>query len=789
MPERWTIGEIVRTYWIVLLAPWLLLAPIIIQGQVLFWGTPSLQFVPWWQYALECLRQGALPLWNPMNGMGAPLIANYQVAFFYPPNWLLLLFGLIAGVQNSATGVAWGYTLLTVLHLAWAGLGMAIFIRRLGFTWLGQVVGGLAYGLSGYIVGRLGFFSMTWVAAWLPWVMFFADQIASPVEQSAEGTTDRFRLLPGLMACFAMQLLAGHAQLTWYTILLSGLWVTVGSLRQGGLRRLALSWLSLAAAILLAACLAAVQLAPTFEYLRQSHRADAVAYDVAMTYSFWPWRFLTVLLPDFFGNPARGDFWGYATYWEDHIYAGMTPVLLALATAWLALRGASRKLRWRRWRLIGLLWVVIVASFMLALGKFTPIFPFLYRHIPTFAMFQAPARYLIWVAFSIPVLAAAGVDAWRCPTGKGLYWFRLGTAGAFSLTIGAGLAWIGFQAIRVTFIRATALAGLWAAGFGLLTLAIPLAERRGRVSLWQGCVIAWVLADLLFTGWSLNPGASADFLTGQSAGVLQAQAASGGQRIFISQREAYDLKFKRFMRFNDFNPLEDWRGMRDVLIPDLNLLDHVSTTNNFDPLVPDGYARWMDGIETQNPAAQQSWLAWMGVGAIEHIDGSAPFGVRFDPIQNAQRWHWSRCARSVSNVEAWMAMEQEWNATVTPDRKILLEDGAVSTSGGCATTNPPQVTWVSETPIRITMMIDASEDGWLELVDTWYPGWQAILDGKAARIYLADGAFQALSVPAGNHRIVLYYRPVGFYFGGLLSILVLLFCIFGWLRGNRQRAR
>lgn len=140
-------------------------------------------------------------------------------------------------------------------------------------------------------------------------------------------------------------------------------------------------------------------------------------------------------------------------------------------------------------------------------------------------------------------------------------------------------------------------------------------------------------------------------------------------------------------------------------------------------------------------------------------------------------------------MEAWMAMEQEWNATVTPDRKILLEDGAVSTSGGCATTNPPQVTWVSETPIRITMMIDASEDGWLELVDTWYPGWQAILDGKAARIYLADGAFQALSVPAGNHRIVLYYRPVGFYFGGLLSILVLLFCIFGWLRGNRQRAR
>src|SRR5512138_3577951 len=108
--NRMTLHAILRDYFIILLAPLLLLGPILARGQVLFWGTPALQFVPWWVYAWECLRQGVLPLWNPLNGFGAPLLANYQLAFFYPPNWILLLLAALGGEQNSAALVAWGYT-------------------------------------------------------------------------------------------------------------------------------------------------------------------------------------------------------------------------------------------------------------------------------------------------------------------------------------------------------------------------------------------------------------------------------------------------------------------------------------------------------------------------------------------------------------------------------------------------------------------------------------------------------------------------------------------------------
>ena len=63
-------------------------------GEVIFWGTPSLQFYPWRELAFSELRQGRLPLWNALVGNGAPLLANYQTAVFYPPNWLNLLLSL-----------------------------------------------------------------------------------------------------------------------------------------------------------------------------------------------------------------------------------------------------------------------------------------------------------------------------------------------------------------------------------------------------------------------------------------------------------------------------------------------------------------------------------------------------------------------------------------------------------------------------------------------------------------------------------------------------------------------
>lgn len=191
-----------------------LLSPLLFTGKAMFWGTPMLQFVPWWSWAWETLRSGNLPLWNPLLGMGAPLIANYQSGLFYPPNWLYLLLYLTGGVAR----MAWGQALLVVIHLVWAGMGMILLVRRLGLRNFAQTIGGLAFALSSYIVARAGFLSINSAIAWLPWIIWGL----TPNNTQEQFSRKQFL---GLVICLSMQLLAGHAQTTWYTWLLAGMWV------------------------------------------------------------------------------------------------------------------------------------------------------------------------------------------------------------------------------------------------------------------------------------------------------------------------------------------------------------------------------------------------------------------------------------------------------------------------------------------------------------------------------------------------------------------------------------
>lgn len=166
-------------YLILVLAPIVLFSPILFTGKALFWGTPSTQFIPWWQTAWEIILDGQVPLWNPWLGMGAPLLANYQSALLYPPTWAYLILWLVGGTA----AMAWGMALIVVIHLIWAGFGMALLVRHLRLGMLSQVIAGLAYSLSGYLVARAGFLSINATTSWTPWVILgaslFAEQFVS----------------------------------------------------------------------------------------------------------------------------------------------------------------------------------------------------------------------------------------------------------------------------------------------------------------------------------------------------------------------------------------------------------------------------------------------------------------------------------------------------------------------------------------------------------------------------------------------------------------------------------
>jgi len=190
--------------WIVLaligLGPVLIFGPMLLRGEALYWGTPILQFIPWHDFALDVMRNGHFPFWNPQVGFGAPLFANYQSALLYPPNVLL-----------AVLGTAYGHGVLVMLHLIWSGVGIALLVRRLGMSPRAQVVAGIAFSLSGYLVARGSFISINHSAAWLPWIILASDRLVSfkssqTVQKNLQGV-----LVLGIL--FGMQWLAGHAQI------------------------------------------------------------------------------------------------------------------------------------------------------------------------------------------------------------------------------------------------------------------------------------------------------------------------------------------------------------------------------------------------------------------------------------------------------------------------------------------------------------------------------------------------------------------------------------------------
>jgi len=71
-----------------------------------------------------------------------------------------------------------------------------------------------------------------------------------------------------------------------------------------------------------------------------------------------------------------------------------------------------------------------------------------------------------------------------------------------------------------------------------------------------------------------------------------------------------------------------------------------------------------------------------------------------------------------------------------------------------------------------------------------YPDWRASIDGQPAKLLVADGLFNAVDVPPGDHHVVLQYVPKPFYLGAAVSgvtLLALIACVAASLvRGGRK---
>src|SRR5258708_18942728 len=210
------------------------------------------------------------------------------------------------------------------------------------------------------------------------------------------------------------------------------------------LRQTMATILAAVVAIALGMSLAAAQLLPTRELQQQSARASGLEESFALNFSYAPLSMLTLVNPNFFGNPGDGSYAINGEYFETTAYIGILPLTLAIVGCLHLVLLQRRKRRGLNVSdivipngdLISFFALAALISLILAFGKFTPLYPFLYRYVPTFSLFQAPARWLLVTVFSITILSALVSPLWKADRRAGQR-ARLGVIGGVVLIAAA----------------------------------------------------------------------------------------------------------------------------------------------------------------------------------------------------------------------------------------------------------------------------------------------------------------------------------------------------------------
>ncbi len=273
---------------------------------------PLYQFYPFLSQSVVSLRQGEWLLWNPSILLGHPAAADPLFQTFYPG---VLPFALLLGAGR-------GYAVALYIHTLLAALLMYGFMRSLSLSRAGGVLAAFTYALSGYMVTWFAFSFWLCTLAWLPgilWAYVLAVRTRSW----------RFVALGAL--CLGLALLAGQLQ---FVVVFLGFFAggallyTVLAARRRVVKPWSQPWPLLAALAIagLGSALGAVQLLLLLDFLPLTTRTAGLGSG-----SLPLAQLIALLLPNFYGNPARSDYWGAGNFNESTIYVGVVALLLATA--------------------------------------------------------------------------------------------------------------------------------------------------------------------------------------------------------------------------------------------------------------------------------------------------------------------------------------------------------------------------------------------------------------------------------------------------------------------------
>jgi hypothetical protein len=766
--------------------------PVLFQGNRALLGTSNgdMQntFYPYRDFAGTEWLSGRLPLWNPFLFMGQPTMGEGQTAAFYPPNLIATPLPVVIGIHC-----------FLLLHLiAAAGFAYA-YLRRLGQPATSSVFGTIVYVFGSGTVARLysGHYSMVPYWALGPALLWVWESYRKERKSG---------YLLGAIGVYGCMILAGHPQTLFYlSLYLAFLWIchlaenirdrrTLEGIRTVG-------WFALALGV--GVLLGSAQLLPTLDFVRDSFRRETT-YAFCGEFSLPPENLLTAIAPGFFGDSLQFPYWGRFNLWESWFYMGIVPLGFVIA----ALSRPRLRSVWPH-----ALAVCIFGT--LALGKFTPLHPFLWKWVPGFDLFRGPGKFLIGVQIATCVLAAEGFRRCVCAENRrerlAFLYSMLAIIGLCVLAMGFfgpgasenGSLWMRFVKWRY------AQGDTYTAQFNIDSL--PSARDTWDVA------STWLIRAIVFSSlgliWSVL--VMKRTLRGKFALVAAILIASIDLFLFASSYLVVEPVEQVRLPSRIAERAREAGGR--TLAPDFEAnvpsLDRIGTVRGYMGLILQrtndffctiwGYP--LDAPMSASPIPNRLSPAtfWPNVRTIVLPDKKSLPTDAFEEIERSRGFALYRVihdfprayfAQNVIVVKGRAEAIDALRRTVGNNATHLGETDVVETNGdpaipGIEGVAPGDtVSIATDLPCRVEMNVAASGTRWLVLTDTFDRWWTCRTgDGESLRVYPANVAFRGVVVPQGVHRIVFEYRPMPFYIGLGISLTTLAALIVFAIRSNRKK--
>jgi len=694
----------------------------------------------------RALNAGELPLLTPLSWQAGALAGEYQYAIFNPvlQSLNLLLFGLDLPLPNIAAILVWIYAFIL-------SSGTFVLARSKGIEpWI-AVMAGLATTMNGWmILWGVNWFPALSSFAWVPWTWWALERALSRRGQPGP------ILLAG--ALVALILTSGWP----FTCLMTVLIAIALMARIRAEKRPYSHSLPVVLSGLLGAGLAAPAWLTLIEYssstLRGQHNRSAIFQPEFLV----PLKAqLGMILPTL--NSAWDIPWNPAPVRNSFVmHVGLAPIVI-LVTAVIVLRSqVVHKLKSDLFFLLALLALVSLPS----LGMFR----WSFRWLPLFFL------HLVLVAGRADGLLRAKSPPKTHYGSTAL--FLVAASSAYSLVID----------------RNTWTINLWfCAGLGLLALLWWLAESTRHLAFIRGH-LPWIvvfassilLVHLLYHEVRPRPRVHVPReeklfdpeITYLAAYSEQDRAKNRipvyGQRFYPGNDHLYsNLRF--INGYSPMFPAGTTRRFGFDYIGSLKIPKPLPLGKTLSRMAVDGLVLWpeTDQLEVYPLSEFEKVASTPDFDVYHRRSGQTPKVqiVREAFIRNKvdKIWH----LRSAEPPALERKARSEERPTTFGQAELLIHE---------------------DTRLRVVVDVDASETDQPVLVSfarPWYPGYRALVDGRATEVGRLEGLMPTVEVPPGeSHQVVLEYRPRSFVVGvalTLVSLVVMLWVsVFEFRRRRRQ---